>query len=159
MCFFAARLAPSSALRQRRLQRTRWHSGSGCMNAASVWWQLSGPTSGGARHTGAVEASSRKTGRTGRHPAQHAVIFRRHNILDTGRPPCINQGVGLPSGPDRTRGVVEHSELQPKRSNPNARRQLGVRKEAAPSPPNHGGDGFLTCRPICSASSRIPVFF
>jgi hypothetical protein len=30
------------------------------------------------------------------------------------------------------------------RSNPNARRQMGVRMEAAPLPPNHGGDGFLT---------------
>ena len=36
------------------------------------------------------------------------------------------------------------TELQSKRSNPNARRQMGVRKEAAPSPPNHGGDEFLT---------------
>jgi hypothetical protein len=46
----------------------------------------------------------------------------------------------------RTRGVVEHyrAELQSKRSNPNARWQLGVRKEAAPSPPNHGVDEFLT---------------
>jgi hypothetical protein len=30
------------------------------------------------------------------------------------------------------------------RSNPNARLQMGVRMEAAPLPPNHGGDGFLT---------------
>ncbi len=37
------------------------------------------------------------------------------------------------------------TELQSKRSNPNAQWQLGVLKEAAPSPPNHGGDGFLTC--------------
>jgi hypothetical protein len=49
--------------------------------------------------------------------------------------------------PWRARGLslVEHSKLQSKRSNPNARWQLGVRKEAAPSPPNHGGDEFLTC--------------
>jgi hypothetical protein len=52
---------------------------------------------------------------------------------------------GLPLGPDRTRGVVEHSKLQSKRSNPNARWLLGVRKEATHSPPNHGGDEFLTC--------------
>ena len=32
------------------------------------------------------------------------------------------------------------TELQSKRSNPNARRQLGVRKEAAPLPPNHGSE-------------------
>ena len=36
------------------------------------------------------------------------------------------------------------SELQSKRSNPNARLQMGVHQEAAPLPPNHGGDGFLT---------------
>ena len=39
------------------------------------------------------------------------------------------------------------TKLQSKRSNPNARRQMGVRnfnREAAPLPPNHGGDGFLT---------------
>jgi len=36
------------------------------------------------------------------------------------------------------------TKLQSKRSNPNARRQLGVRKEATPLPPNHGGDEFLT---------------
>jgi hypothetical protein len=36
------------------------------------------------------------------------------------------------------------SELQYKRSNPNARRQMGVRQEADPLPSNHGGDGFLT---------------
>ena len=52
---------------------------------------------------------------------------------------------GLPSGPDRTRGVVEHSKLQSKKSNPIARRQVGVRKEDAPSPPNHRDDEFLTC--------------
>jgi hypothetical protein len=53
----------------------------------------------------------------------------------------------MASGPDRTRGVVEHSKLQSKRSNPNVRQQLGVLKEAVPSPPNHRGDrdGFLTC--------------
>ena len=39
---------------------------------------------------------------------------------------------GLPSGPERTRGVVENSELQSKCGNPNARRQLGGLKEAAP---------------------------
>ena len=39
---------------------------------------------------------------------------------------------GLPSGPERTRGAVERSELQSKRGNPNARRQLGGLKEAAP---------------------------
>jgi hypothetical protein len=48
---------------------------------------------------------------------------------------------GLPSGLDRTRGVVEHSELQSKRSNPNARRQLGDLMEDAPSPPNLGAFG------------------
>ena len=36
------------------------------------------------------------------------------------------------------------TELQSKRSNPNARLQMGVRMEAAPLPPNHGGHGFLT---------------
>ena len=45
--------------------------------------------------------------------------------------------------------MVEHSKLQSKRSNPNARWQLGVlsqlTEEADPSPPNHGGDGVLTC--------------
>ena len=37
------------------------------------------------------------------------------------------------------------TELQSKRSNPNARRQLGDLMEDAPSPPNHGGDEFLSC--------------
>jgi hypothetical protein len=36
------------------------------------------------------------------------------------------------------------TELQSKRSNPNTRRQLGDLMEAAPSPPNHRGDEFLT---------------
>jgi hypothetical protein len=34
--------------------------------------------------------------------------------------------------------VVEHSELQSKRSNPNTRRQLRDLKEAAPYPPTRG---------------------
>ena len=63
-------------------------------------------------------------------------------------------------GPDRTRGVVEHSELQSKKSNPNARRRLGVRKEAAPSPPNHGGDEFLTCpRQVTSSGQDWGLVF
>jgi hypothetical protein len=53
-----------------------------------------GQISGGARHTGAVEASPKKTRQTGWHPAEHAAIFRRHKVLDTGRAPGINQGVG-----------------------------------------------------------------
>ena len=46
------------------------------------------------------------------------------------------------------------TELQSKRSNPNARQQLGVRKEADPSPPNHGGTEFLTY-PRQVTSSRL----
>ena len=66
---------------------------------------------------------------------------------------------GLPSGPDRTREVVEHRdfELQSKRSNPNARRQLGVRKEDTPSPPNHRVDEFLTYpRQVTSSGLGLP---
>jgi len=50
--------------------------------------------------------------------------------------------MGLPSGLERTRGVVEHSELQSKRSNPNARRRLRDLKEGVPYPPNHRGASF-----------------
>jgi hypothetical protein len=40
---------------------------------------------------------------------------------------------GLPSGPEKSRGAVEHSELQSKRSNPNTRWQLGVSRRPLPN--------------------------
>ena len=43
------------------------------------------------------------------------------------------------AGPELTEGVVEHSEVQSMRGNPNARRQLRDLKEGAPYPPNHRG--------------------
>ena len=56
--------------------------------------------------------------------------------------------------------MVEHSKLQSKRSNPNARRQVGVRKEAAPLPPNHGGDEFLTyARQVTSSGQNWGLAF
>ena len=48
------------------------------------------------------------------------------------------------SGPRITEGVVEHSEVQSMRGNPNARRQLRDLKEADPYPPNHTGASFCT---------------
>jgi hypothetical protein len=81
------------------------------------------------------------------HILVHLVRFLRLRPSRTNTSVSLdNFEQGLPSGlDDRTRGVVEHSELQSKRSNPNARRQLRDLKETAPSPPNHGVNEFLTC--------------
>jgi hypothetical protein len=65
-------------------------------------------------------------------------MHQRPALQDAGNNPLCHivvvpqsDGPRIEPGP----GVVEHSEIQSKRSNPNARGQLGDLMEAAPSPP------------------------
>jgi hypothetical protein len=66
---------------------------------------------------------------------QHVEIDIQHVDEPTQAAPSVskltNRVTSLPLGLDRTRGVVEHSKLQSRRSNPNARRQLGVLTEGS----------------------------